>query len=327
MTKPLVHVELDELAIAGNYSTEIPNAAAHEGFRPGAATSHRLRRRVNGLFKAVRNEPLAHFLLIGFIAFIVMQAFAQRADTSRIEVTPAHVRKLARDYALQFGGPPDAATLEALVGRDIHDEILFREGLALGLDKGDEIVRRRIVQKEQFLLNADAPAEPTTSQLQAYYDAHPELSATPATVTFSHIYFDGAPSGDAAAERRARQALAHLSAAVTRAPDLGDPFPDLYDFSNYDQQQVLRLFGHTPLAEAVFAAPVGRWEGPLKSAYGWHLVRVSARALASQRPLAQVRDQIRTAWLQDAQDQAGAAAYAALARRFTVIRDDRRGQP
>ena len=278
------------------------------------------------VFGRLAREPLVHFLLAGFVLFAAGQAWRRHESLYRIEVTPAHVAQIANSYALQFGLRPDPPTLEALVQRDIHDEMLFREGEALKLGQDDEIVRRRIAQKMQFLVqDLSPPAEPSEAQLAAYYAAHAARYATPARATFSHVFFSAQASGDAAAKARAAAVLKTLPNDLSRAPDRGDAFPDLYDFSAYGPQQVARLFGHTPFTQAVFAAPVGRWSGPYRSAYGWHLIHVDAREAPGRQPFGEVRDAVRTDYLQDAQGAANDAALAKLARRFTVVRDDRAG--
>lgn len=279
-------------------------------------------------WRRLLSEPLTHFVILGAILFALGQLYAARTNVYRIEVTPAHTAQLSHKYELQFGRRPDPATLDRLVRDDIHDEILFRQGMALKLDQDDEIVRRRIVQKEQFLLqNLSAPAEPTQAQLAAYYAAHRNLYAAPPRVTFSHIYFGVGPGGDTAAEARANAVLAKLSAGTTRGPELGDAFPDLYDFSAFEPEQVERLFGHTPLSQAVFSAPVGRWSGPFRSAYGWHVVHVDARVAGGQTPLSEIGDRVRSDYLQGASDRANAQAFDKIARRFTVVRKDTGARP
>jgi peptidyl-prolyl cis-trans isomerase C len=269
------------------------------------------------------SEPLTHFAILGAILFVCGQLYAARTNTYRIEITAPHVTQLSHKYELQFGRPPDPVTLERLVRDDIHDEILFRQGLALKLEQDDEIVRRRVIQKEQFLLqNLSAPAEPTQAQLATYYAAHRDLYAAPPRVTFSHIYFAVGPGGEAATEARAKLVLGELSAGVTRGPELGDAFPDLYDFSAFEPEQVERLFGHTPLSQVVFSAPVGRWSGPFRSAYGWHLIHVDARVAGGQTPLSEIGDRVRADYLQGAGDRENAAAFNKVARRFTVVRGD-----
>ena len=273
-------------------------------------------------------EPLTHFVIAGFALFLAGRMYQTETDVHRIVVTPAHVNQLANDYALQFGGRPDAPTLNALVQRDIHDEVLFRQGLALKLDQGDAIVRRRVVQKMQFTLqDLHPPAEPTEAELQAYYAGHAAHYAAPAKVSFSHIYFSSDKGGDAAAKVRAEAALKVLPAGVTRAPERGDAFPDLYDFSAYEPEQIYRLFGRTPFSEAALTTPAGHWVGPLHSGYGWHLLYVDSRQAAEHPPLAAVRDAVRSDYLQEAQDKANDTAFARLARDFHVVRADKAKAP
>ena len=275
-------------------------------------------------------DPLFHFIVLGALLAVASRLYTRSHDLRRIVVTPAHVAQLARKYQVQMGAPPDARTLERLIQEDVRDEILFREGVAAGLDKGDEIVRRRVVQKQTFLTqNLQPPPEPNRAALASFYAAHADDYVAPPRSTFSHVYFAlpsaGGPGAEAAAEARARAALVRLPANGTRAPDAGDAFPDLYDFAAFEPPQVERLFGRTPFAQAVFTAPVGRWSGPFRSAYGWHLLRVSAREPARRLPLSEVAERVRAAAMQDTQARANRQAFESTARRFTVVRDDRAG--
>jgi hypothetical protein len=205
----------------------------------------------------------------------------------------------------------------------VREEILYREGLRLGLDRDDEIVRRRIVQKAQFLLqDTVAPAEPGATQLDAYFRQHASRYVAPVRTSFSHV-FVAADAGESAGRQRAQAILARLKPASPRAPAAGDPFPDRYDFADYDPQQTERLFGASEFTRAVPQAPMGRWSGPFRSAFGWHLLYVAARQPAHTLTLDAARDQVRADYLREAQAQANARAYAELARRYTVIRSDR----
>jgi peptidyl-prolyl cis-trans isomerase C len=276
--------------------------------------------RAKRIFLIVAKEPLVHFVVAGALLFVAGRIYESQTSTYRIVLTPRHIAQLGNDYALQFGTQPDPRTLDALVRRDVHDEILYRQGVALKLDQDDLIVRRRVVQKMQFLMqDLNPPAEPTTAQLQAYYDAHAGKYVTPPRATFSHIYFS-ADRPDA--EKRARAVLATLNDKNTRAPDRGDPFPDLYDFSAYEPEQVYRLFGHTPFADAVYAVPPGHWAGPFRSGYGWHLVYVDARQPQARPALSAIHDTVRSDYLQGAQDEANKEAFDKLAARFTIVRGD-----
>ena len=269
--------------------------------------------------KALR-EPLLHFVVAGLVLFIAGEAHRRETDPLRIVVTPEREAQLVNRYTLQFGTPPDAATRAALLDREIEEEMLFRQGLALGLDRNDELVRRRIVQKMQFLLeDVSPPAEPADAELRAFYSLHADRYATPARVTFSHVYFSS-ERGDERARARALQALNELGNGRGYTEDLGDPFPDLSHFAAYDAQQVHRLFGQTEMADAAFSTPAGRWAGPYKSVYGWHLIYVDSRQDAARPTFTAVRDKVRTDYLLDAQDRANRQAMSQLSREFTVVR-------
>lgn len=294
--------------------------ASLAGGAPAAVVAAVIRRATAAAGKLAR-EPLVHFLAVGLALFALGQHYRRDADLHHIVVTPGHRAQLAARYASQFGRPPGATTLASLVDADLDDEMLYRRGLELGLDRDDEIIRRRIVQKMRFLLqDLAAPAEPSEAQLQAYYAAHLERYDAPARVTFSHIYFSDR-SGEAEAQARAALALDELAHDGRAQPrDIGDAFPDLYHFAGYDAAQVQRLFGATPFSAALFSAPLGRWAGPYASAYGWHLIRVEERQAAAERPLSAVRERVRSDYLLDAQASANRAALEKLARTFTVER-------
>ena len=288
----------------------------------------RLEARTPGLawVKGILREPLVHFFLVGLVLFAATDACRRATSVYRIEIAPSRVAALELSYRQQFGAPPTPAAREALIGRYIDEEVLFRQGLAMGLDRGDEIVRRRVVQKMQFLMqDLRPPGEPSEADLRAWYDARPARYEIPARVSFTHIFFSPDKGGDAAAQARARTVLAGLTAQVIRAPERGDNFPDLYDYTGFGPGEADRLFGGTPLARALFTAPTGRWVGPYRSGYGWHLLYIGARQPAKSPPFEAVRDQVRADQLAFDEARDNGRAFAAPKDRFTIIRDDWNG--
>jgi hypothetical protein len=273
--------------------------------------------------KRALREPLLHFVLAGLVLFIAGEAYRQATDVYRIEITPERVAALDLSYQQQFGAPPTPAAREAMIARYIDEEVLFREGLAMGLDRGDEIVRRRVVQKMQFLQqDLQPPADPSEQDLRAWYDAHRNDYTSPARVSFTHVFFSPDKGGDDAAQARARAALSHMAAGVTRAPERGDNFPDLYDYTEFGPSEAGRLFGSTPFAQALFTAPSGRWVGPYQSGYGWHLLFVSARRPPQTAPFEAVKDKVREDRLAATAADNNRRAFESLKARFTVVRRD-----
>ena len=107
-----------------------------------------------------------------------------------------------------------------------------------------------------------------------------------------------------------------------RAPGRGDPFPDLSDFTDFTPGDARRLFGPGGMATALFSAPEGQWAGPYRSAYGWHLVRVSSAQPGRPQPFAKVRDQVRADWIEQARGDANARHLAEIRARYTVVGAD-----
>jgi len=287
----------------------------------GRAPSLNAARTLLNLSARWAREPLLHFLAAGLVLFCGGQIYRQYTSPYRIEISQERETQLAQKYALQFGTAPDAATLRTLVDQDIHEEILFQEGLRFKLDQGDEIVRRRIVQKAQFLLqDIQAPAEPTETELRAYFAGHASDYGVPEHATFSHIYFSADHGDDDAARSRAVALRDRLAGDRSRGPEMGDPFPDLYDFSGYDPDEVARLFGHTEFSTAVMSISPGHWAGPFRSSYGWHLIYVQAREPARTLPFSEARIRVREDYLRDAQHQANEIAFAKMAAKYQVVR-------
>lgn len=273
--------------------------------------------------RRLAREPMFHFFLIGAVLFAVVQWHKVAPDQSTVSVTSSAIQRIRDAYRQQFGSDPNPDTLRRLVDQYVEEEILYREGVARGLATGDEIIRRRIVQKMEFAAqDVTAPPEPTATELTRYYSANKLHYMAAPTVTFSHIYFSNRQGSESLAEKRARDTLRTLSPNRTRAPELGDSFPDLFDYAAFTAEQAERLFGSSEFSRMLFQAPIGRWSGPYRSSYGWHLVYVSARTAARIRPLAEVKDQVRADALAQAQLQQNQVALAAIKSHYKIVFPD-----
>jgi len=240
-------------------------------------------------------EPLVHFLAIGVLIFGAYGFFgAGDDDARRIDIGPGQVERLIEVFTAQWRRPPTAAELDGLINQQIEEEVLYREALALGLDRDDTIVRRRLAQKMQFLIEDTAvPPAPTEAALEAFFEAHAAEFQVAPYLSFTHVYFSADRRDDAEADA-ARQ-LADMD-DVDRAPDRGDPFMLNYDYADVSRDDVARLFG-VEFADRVFELPVGGWQGPVRSGYGFHLVRVVAKSIPPPPVYADVRSEVLSAWL------------------------------
>lgn len=273
-------------------------------------------RRLPAWARAALAEPLTHFVLLGLALFALAGAW-RAAERPEIRIGAAEVDRLAAYWRLQAQRDPTPRELAALVQERVDEEILYQEALRMGLDRDDVIVRRRLAQKLAFL-NQDLlqPPEPTEGQLRAWYDAHRADYATPGQVSFEHLYFSIAPGADRT-DARAGAALATLARDPEAGQTLGDPFMLPLSFADAPVATVRRDFGEA-FAGALASAPVGRWVGPVRSAYGVHLVRVASRASGGVAPFETVIGQVRQAWIADRRRVANARWLAGLRRRYPV---------
>jgi hypothetical protein len=270
-------------------------------------------------------EPLVQFLLVG--ALLLAGGWTierQQAAAERTLVIDAALeQRLARLYAMQMGAPPARAQLDELIETYVHEEVLYREALRMGLAQDDEIIRRRLVQKLEFLSNDLAVIpEPSEAALRACYDANISQFTSGPVVTFEHVYFDPDVTGAAAAGDRARAVLARLTAGKQSLGDGGgDPFPLQSHYAQIDRADAVQVFGRTAIVDALFTQRPGEWSGPHQSGYGWHLIRVTNRAGEAVQPFAAVRDSVRRMYLQEQAEAQRRKRYEQLRTRYAIVRE------
>lgn len=234
-------------------------------------------------------EPLLQFLLIGFLLFLVyaLVSGGKWRGERRIVVNDAVVAGIVERYQGLWRRPPTPGELQGLIDGYVSDEVRFREGLALGLDKDDPVIRRRVLQKLEVISEeSNHHAAPTDAQLQAYLQAHADRYARPPTVGFDQVIFDPVRHGERTPGQMSA-ALAHLRAGGSSA-GVGDPSLLPGHVGESSLEQVSRDFGEE-FTEAVATLPVGSWQGPVHSAFGLHLVRVASRSPGRPATVAESR--------------------------------------
>lgn len=263
-------------------------------------------------------EPLIQFFLLGltlFVAYRVLGGGERAERPDRIVVDAAQIDRLSGEFSRVWMRPPTGAELEQLIDEHITEEILYREALALGLDRDDEVVRRRLRQKMEFLNESLVEIrDPANEELQAWLDAHPDRYRQPAAVSFVQVYVS--PDRHADPGRRAETVLARLGGSAEPDPGMGDPTL-LPDRMRASLDEVDRTFGGS-FAEGLAGAPLDEWSGPIASGYGLHLVRLTASEPARLPSLDEVRQEVERDWRSDRQQRADAAFYDALRQRYEV---------
>jgi peptidyl-prolyl cis-trans isomerase C len=277
--------------------------------------------------RSVMREPLAHFLLAGALLLILSSLFGRSAagnNRSRIQVSAPEIQRLREIWTRQWGRPPDAKQTDNLIADYVREEIYYREALDSGLDKDDTIIRRRLVEKMEFLSQEIAStSNPSEADLQQFFESNRQKYSLPAEAGFTHIYFSSSRRG-AAAFQDARDVLARLeSSQISRADAailgarLGDNFMLRSEYPPQTRDQIKNLFGDE-FAVKVLELESGKWAGPVRSTYGWHLVCVLEHVAPRLPALSEIRSQVAIDYKNQRLQAASDGYYDRLRKRYQV---------
>jgi hypothetical protein len=203
----------------------------------------------------------------------------------------------------------------------VRTRILYKEALAMGLDRNDQVIERRLAQKIELLSRSlVVPNPPAEEELAAWYTENPEQFRAPDAYTLSQVFFDPDRRGDRTSEDAAA-ALAALQAMGAVPEDLS-AYGDRGIVGNYyagrDSTQLSKVFGSGFVHQLVQLEP-GRWHGPVLSGYGTHLVYVHAVIKSKPPPLADIREQVQEAWMLEQVEERSAAFIDELIERYDVV--------
>jgi hypothetical protein len=270
--------------------------------------------------RTLLGEPMIHFVVIGIALFIAYRWQAPREPAAgRIVITAGVVGDLVTQHVAAKGRAPSTTEMQSLIESYVHDEILYREGVKLGLDRDDIVVKRRVRQKIELIAEEDASTRaPTDADLSAYLGAHQARFAQPAILTFEQVFLG--PTRDGANPMHA-VSVAHRALKNGANPAaLGSPTLLPHQMTDTPADLVARDFG-AEFAAALEHTPLGRWVGPIVSSFGTHYVRVSARAPAIAPVLDAVRDQVVREWENDRRLHARTDAYTKMRGVYQVTID------
>ena len=272
--------------------------------------------------KTFVREPLVHFLLLGAVLFIAYGLVSKPGSSDgpgKITVTHGQIENLVSGFAKAWQRPPTSEELAGLVRDLVREEVYCREAMALGLDKDDTVIRHRLRQKMEFISDdIAAMPEPTDADLNAYLQAHIDRFRAEQTFTFSQVYLDPEKHGENLA-RDISALLAQLNRAGEQAEvsALGDSFLMEQSFTAAPASEVAKQFGEK-FAQKLGELSPGKWEGPVESGYGAHLVFVSERTEGHVPELAEVRDDVRREWANAQRLELNEKFYQELFKRYSV---------
>lgn len=264
-------------------------------------------------------EPLLHFFVVGAVLFGVygwLQGGLLKSP-SEIVVTRGQVQSLEMQFERVWQRPATRDELLGLIDGWVKEEIFYREGVAMALDRDDPIVRRRVGQKLEFILDSAAPAAPSDAELQDWLDAHPADYQIEPMYSLRQVFFDPARHGDQldadiAAARSALESGKLVDGDTTLLP---------YEMNTARSTEVARVFGDE-FVEGLRTVAIGGWHGPLRSDFGVHLVELSKRQNGGRAALNDVRADVERDLLHARSEDAKAAVYDRLRANYSVRIDD-----
>jgi hypothetical protein len=275
--------------------------------------------------KGLLREPLVHFLLIGLALFAVYGALqkvpGKSGASDRIEFTQDDLRQLQVAFTAQWQRPPTSQEFLGLLNAKVREEILYREALALGLDKDDTIVKRRMSQKMEFLSEDVAAAhEPTLQELKDWFAKNPQGFALPGRATFRHLFFSFDRRGQKAQEDAARalKKLVGKPEDYPAASPLTDPFMLQDYYRDRTQEQLAKELGSN-FGQSLFRLTPGSWQGPIESGYGWHLVWIDSLTPGRVPAFEEIERDVKSEWMAEQHAEYKRKAYEAMRERYEVV--------
>ena len=274
--------------------------------------------------KSVKNllrEPLVHFLLLGSVLFLAYSFLPKRLsnEPGKILITQGQLVSMRDAFATSRQRQPTQEEFDGLIRDRIREEVFYQEALALGLDKDDIIIRRRLQQKMEFIANdVSIPVDPGDAALSDFMMKHPELFHEEIKFSFRQIYLNPQLRGN-----NLKQDMSGLVSELNKSNGkdnfrkMGDASllpPEMLDVNS---SEVTNQFGEE-FTKQLSKLPIGTWVGPVTSTYGVHILCVGKINQEGVPALADIRDVVIREWDVAFQQQANEKFYQELLKNYTI---------
>jgi hypothetical protein len=271
--------------------------------------------------KRILTEPLVHFLLIGallFVGFALLQSDDQSMETT-IVVTDGDIKILKADFERTWQRPPRETELEGLIEEKIREEIAYREGLALGLDRDDPYIRRRLRMKLELMLeDISTQRSPADEELQKFLNENREKFRQEPRYSLSQVYLNPAQRRETL-EEDAEELLERLNRGGHQVDlgQIGDSIMLPRDFPLSPASVINRQFG-SDFTNQLSDLATGTWQGPIRSGYGIHLVLIDERVEGRDPELEEIRSLVEREYELVMRKELKEKIYANLREKYTV---------
>ena len=253
-------------------------------------------------------EPLLHFVILGGLLFVADHFISGRANDPNIIVVGPEVDAEARQiFKAARNREPSAGELEGLRRVWLDNEILYREGLALKVDKGDQSIRDRVIFKALSIVDANVKLPPFDDKvLHDWFESHRDKYDEPARFDFQ----EAALSGDNS-EPAVRAFVAALNAGTP-----GDAKAGLRVFKGRPLSNLLQSYG-ADFAKLLEASPVGEWRA-IQTKDGWRAIQFNAVTQPKAAAFESLHSVVQQDWTDAVMAEQRTAAVRALAKKYTL---------
>ena len=262
-------------------------------------------------------DPSAQFALIGALLFGLNSLFqgGQSSATDEIQITQARIEHISAIFERGWQRPPSDEELHGLIDDYVREEVLYREALNMGLDRDDAVIRRRLRNKMEFLAKDLVDAiEPAEQVLVRYHQDNLKKYTHPARYSFQQIFFDSDKRQEVAED--ARIVLTRLTAG-SDPRKLGDRTLLKHSFESVTPDRIDRVFG-SDFSLQLLDIPTNEWTGPLTSAYGEHLVRITQLQPQQQPEFTEIREEVLRDWQEQERRNVLQIQYETLRSKYDV---------
>ncbi len=280
------------------------------------------------MIKKLGKEPLFHFIVAGIVLFFIFGLFGSSGSTNEktIQISTGQIDLMHTHWTRQLGRPPTKTELQGLIDDHIREEILMQEALAMGLDKDDIIIRRRLAQKMEFVSGDMLTVkEPTIDEIKAYYETHLEEMKEPGEVSFLQIFFSVDKRKPEASELLANSLKSKLNKLDVSEIDLtkyGDRTMIRPDYIDLQADRLITEFGETEIIDHVLSTQLNKWAGPFSSNFGLHIIYVLDRKPGYIPEFEDVSEKIKRGMIEDRKEKLDKKFMAKLRERYTIEIND-----
>ena len=281
--------------------------------------------------KRLLTEPLLHFGMLGALCYGLWGLYGKPLEPAPdIIVVDEQALLSHMQYRAKAFEPAafadklasmNAAERQRLIDEYVREEALYRAAASLDLARGDYVIKLRMIQKMEYLLEDLTPiTDPGATELEQYYIAHQSQYQAAPSWTFTHIFFAVDERGEETVRKQVAALLPELIAdnvSFDEATEYGDRFPFLQNYVERTEDYITGHFG-SGFMGSLRSVPTASWLGPIRSHYGYHLVLVAASSPARMPALTEIHVQVLEDYRRDARALAQERAVAELRRHYQV---------